>query len=344
MPTRNIVPRATGEGSIGTTAKRWFNGFFDKIKVDQVTIENNEVSPEVTNTVSLGAALKRWARGHFENITIGHITTVDETGRTNMSPDADDGASLGRPNQRFSAINCSNIFVGSTALGGIVANSHELVPQKDDVMDLGSEFMRWVNGVFNNITSRTLTFETPTVAPGSPGTDKAFLYINNAELHFKDENDNEVQITSAGNVSSTSIPSNEVILFEKNTAVVGYTLLTDQDDKLVFISKGSAAGGQTGGGNHSTGTWTVAGITVDAHTHTVDIYAGNGTGSVLTSNIGSQNIFGDAEGQQDWRYLGGVGSAYVGKRETSANANVNTITSNATWRPAARVFTRQQKI
>jgi len=31
MATKNIVPRATGEGSIGTTLKHWLNGFFDTV-------------------------------------------------------------------------------------------------------------------------------------------------------------------------------------------------------------------------------------------------------------------------------------------------------------------------
>lgn len=33
MATRNIVPRVTGEGSIGTTVKRWLDGFFDSLHV-----------------------------------------------------------------------------------------------------------------------------------------------------------------------------------------------------------------------------------------------------------------------------------------------------------------------
>jgi hypothetical protein len=63
------------------------------------------------------------------------------------------------------------------------------------------------------------------------------------------------------------IPSGEKILFDKDTAVTGYSLVTTVDDRLVFITKGSAAGGQTGGANHSSGTWTISGLTKDAHTH-----------------------------------------------------------------------------
>ena len=47
-----------------------------------------------------------------------------------------------------------------------------------------------------------------------------------------------------------SVPSTETVLFYKDTAVTGYTLENTLDDKLVFVSKGSVAGGETGGGAH----------------------------------------------------------------------------------------------
>ena len=46
---------------------------------------------------------------------------------------------------------------------------------------------------------------------------------------------------------SRAVPAGEVILFEKDTAVVGYTLKTDVDDGLVYVTKGSVAGGEAGG-------------------------------------------------------------------------------------------------
>lgn len=46
MATRGIVPRANGEGSIGTEKKHWGGAFFDKIAVKEIevlagTVENN---------------------------------------------------------------------------------------------------------------------------------------------------------------------------------------------------------------------------------------------------------------------------------------------------------------
>ena len=46
MATRNIVPRATGEGSIGTSAKTWGAGYFDDISVTNSLVGN------VTGTAS----------------------------------------------------------------------------------------------------------------------------------------------------------------------------------------------------------------------------------------------------------------------------------------------------
>jgi len=37
MATRNIAPRATGEGEIGTTLKKWLKGWFKDVNVDSVT-------------------------------------------------------------------------------------------------------------------------------------------------------------------------------------------------------------------------------------------------------------------------------------------------------------------
>jgi hypothetical protein len=78
-----------------------------------------------------------------------------------------------------------------------------------------------------------------------------------------------------------AIPSGEIIVFDKDTVVVGYTLQTDIDDALLFISKGSGAGGEAGGGAHSTGTWTQPNhnhtIThthsMQGHTHSVGAHA-----------------------------------------------------------------------
>ena len=54
MATKNIVPRANGEGGIGTSAKRWLNGFFKNLTVDTslttVTPGNSDNSTKAATT------------------------------------------------------------------------------------------------------------------------------------------------------------------------------------------------------------------------------------------------------------------------------------------------------
>ena len=57
------------------------------------------------------------------------------------------------------------------------------------------------------------------------------------------------------NAFFTAGGTRKILLYE-DVAPTGWTLQNTLDDKLVFVTKGSVAGGQTGGGVHSTGTWT----------------------------------------------------------------------------------------
>jgi len=63
-----------------------------------------------------------------------------------------------------------------------------------------------------------------------------------------------------------AIPTGTKMLFYQDTAPVGWTTITTSavDDTCAFITNGSAAGGETGGGEHSTGTWDIEFV----HTHT----------------------------------------------------------------------------
>ncbi len=207
-----------------------------------------------------------------------------------------------------------------------------------------------------------------------------------------------------------AIPSGEIILFEKDTTVAGYTLQTDVDDRLCFISKGSAAGGQTGGGNHSSGTWTQPDHThtgpnhrhvgrshthsMQSHTHagpshthttgslaltsshlpalnaTLPMYSlANASGAGDPAKIGRGNDAGGSAynlnvpvkaGSASAHNHGSTGSSGTGATGAPSTANTGTggavwtdyggtgstgssATAN-TWRPAARVFTRQQRI
>jgi hypothetical protein len=67
------------------------------------------------------------------------------------------------------------------------------------------------------------------------------------------------------------IPAGTKMLFYQDTAPTGWTIENTLNDKLVFITKGSAAGGQTGGAAHSTGSWTISGFSANVGSHTLTI-------------------------------------------------------------------------
>jgi hypothetical protein len=146
-----------------------------------------------------------------------------------------------------------------------------------------------------------------------------------------------------------SIPSTEIILFEKNTAVSGYTLLTDIDDETVFISKG--AGSAIGPGATSVGSWTaMTGHTHPGPSHSHDVgslafSATGNTGGVATwsprDEGGGSNTCADYWHTHSVSLTTGGGSGNTGSDGTGATSASAAI---ATWRPAGRIFTRQQRI
>jgi len=158
---------------------------------------------------------------------------------------------------------------------------------------------------------------------------------------------------TSGGVLNGGIPSGTKMVFYQDTAPSGWTIDATVDDKLLFVSKGSVAGGETGGGAHSTGTWTIAGVTVDAHTHTgaahvhkVYEYNNNTGDDTLFNSIGGvQALTAQAKNAMRWSlyanqtattsppdfYTSSAGAGATGA------ASADTITSDATWRPAAYV-------
>jgi hypothetical protein len=152
-----------------------------------------------------------------------------------------------------------------------------------------------------------------------------------------------------------SVPSTKTVIFEKNTAVIGYTLETDHDDGIVYITKGSAAGGETGGANKSGGTWTqpdhdhggsstytgyiaLSISQMPSHRH------GPGLGGYFLTSSGETGEAGDD--YQRYGYTGYAGGTYdggpaAGHRHTLGSIDANT-TAN-TWRPYGRNLTRQTK-
>lgn len=178
--------------------------------------------------------------------------------------------------------------------------------------------------------------------------------------------------------AGSSVPVGEIILFEKDTAVSGYSLLTTDDDSMVYITRGSAAGGETGGTAKASGTWSQPNHnhpftsththSAGSHTHAIGSHfhqwistssswnsSGNpaaisySSSSVLSgAAYTTRNFVGDSANILSNNYTGpgsgntGSGSGSTGNGTASGNTSGN-ATTNA-WRPQGRNFTRQQRI
>jgi hypothetical protein len=122
------------------------------------------------------------------------------------------------------------------------------------------------------------------------------------------------------------LPVGTKMLFYQDTAPTGWTILNTLDDKLVYITKGSVAGGQTGGAVHPTGTWVLSGINTGAHALTVaEIPAHHH----ITSYEPNSTPYGGAHGSP----IGG--STYNTGDTGGGEAHSHPMAANDSWRPAA---------
>ena len=131
MATKNFVPRATGQGQIGTTSKRWLrhnaiSGSFTHVSasVFQVTNLLGDISGSTSSTGSFGrleVAGNSSLTGDLTiggNITIGDADTdslsVSADLTSNLIPNASDSYNLGSATKRW-----NNLFLsGSVSASG----------------------------------------------------------------------------------------------------------------------------------------------------------------------------------------------------------------------------------
>ena len=129
---------------------------------------------------------------------------------------------------------------------------------------------------------------------------------------------------------------NTKAIFYKDTAPTGWTIQDTLNDKLLFITKGSAAGGQVGGGAHSTGTWVISGIVGGNHALTVNempvhkhrLRGRSDIENIPTSAGGCESI---ESALGAWRYANTKLEAAGG----GASHNHGNSGHTGLWRPAA---------
>lgn len=154
---------------------------------------------------------------------------------------------------------------------------------------------------------------------------------NKARLLYEDVDELLYIGDNSGNWNSVGqygdIPLGTTILVDSDTAITGYHLETDQDDDVVYITKGSVAGGETGGTAKSAGTWTQPDHTLTiaempAHTHAISPPAVVIPGGISSWDGGSQ-----------------VSTVSV----TQSTGGDGAHNHGTAWRPKGRNFTRQTR-
>jgi hypothetical protein len=159
-----------------------------------------------------------------------------------------------------------------------------------------------------------------------------------------------VDIASAtqGGITNPAIPVGEIILFEKDTAVFGYDLLTDVDDVSIMITKGSVAGGLPGGGDQGLWGHTHGPGTLNAdHNHFWYNYIGGGGDKSWQADGVTQAGFNKGGSGDLGICTQADGDKFHGfdfwTQNTSPAISGSTGAPLASWRPKSRNFTRQQK-
>ncbi len=145
-----------------------------------------------------------------------------------------------------------------------------------------------------------------------------------------------------------SVPRSEIILFEKDTVVLGYSLLTNATDGVIYYTSGSGAGGDAGGAAKPSGTWTISGLSGGAVTLTsAQCGTPSFTIAVIPTIVANEMDGGGIDGS------GAIRTAGYGQRplqyytvtgSSASQSHSHTVSAGSSWRPTGRCVTRQQRV
>jgi len=152
---------------------------------------------------------------------------------------------------------------------------------------------------------KKITFNAQIANP-DPGADKGALFIKDvgvkAELHYEDEDDHVIQLTSIGALAG-GFPSGTKMYFYQNVAPTDWTIDAACVDALLAV-KGGANAYNVNGGNQA-GTWTQPNHTHTgpshthtgpSHTHTMQNHTHTGGNHALAVNEMPAHDHGGATG------------------------------------------------
>ena len=198
-----------------------------------------------------------------------------------------------------------------------------------------------LESVFDDIDDDPLELALPEMAADPDAT------ANKFKIYAKDVGGVTTLFRrNSDGISVLEFPSGTKMLFYQDTAPTGWTIQNALDDKVVYITKGSVAGGETGGGAHSTGSWTISGLSgashtlttseVPAHTHFTAGDESVASGSALDNTapmVREYNIITAAA----YSLVKSTLSATIGLTSSSGGGggHTHTVSSDGTWRPAA---------
>jgi hypothetical protein len=202
----------------------------------------------------------------FAFVVVGNVATMYNFDATSSaaesSPDVinpDGNAGNGRwLLQNLQSTGFTGTSVTSVAIGTgsktftIQTNKAFVIGMSVLIADTAAPATNWMHGAATAYTASTGELIVTVTTVGGSGTKTAWT------------------VSLSAPILEVSIPAATKMLFYADTAPAGWTIDNTLDDKLVYVTKGSAAGGQTGGAAHSAGTWTQPNHTHTgpSHTHT----------------------------------------------------------------------------